>query len=457
LSRYSQKGEEERRAMLAAIGVSGVDELFAAIPPSLRREELLDLPAAHSEDRLMKVVGELAARNGDAERMASFLGAGIYDHFVPAAVRALYSRSEFATAYTPYQPEVSQGTLTVIFEYQTLVCELTGMEVANASMYDGGSALAEAILLAAGAKRRSRILLLGGVHPYHAEVARTYASAVGLDFETVAAIDGVTPASALTEALDDRVAAVVVQQPNVFGLLEDVDRISEATHQAGALLIASVDPVSLGLLAPPGEYDADIAVAEGQSSGTFATFGGPVIGFFAAKAEHLRRLPGRLVAETVDRDGRRGFVLTLQTREQHIRRERATSNICTNTGLVALMATINLCLLGRRGVREVAEQCLKKAHYASSALERAGAPRLHTGPFFREFAVRVPGDVEAVIEHGLRHSLLAGVPPTRLDPDYEDGLLVAVTERRTREEIDRLGALMAEAKTGAATACVETG
>jgi glycine dehydrogenase subunit 1 len=443
--------------MLAAIGVSSIDELFATIPPSLRRGEPLDLPPAHSEDRLMQVLGELAAQNADTGRVASFLGAGIYDHFVPAAVRALHSRSEFATAYTPYQPEVSQGTLAVIFEYQTLVCELTGMDVANASMYDGGSALAEAVLLAAGAKRRRRILLCGGVHPYHAEVARTYATAHDLRFETLAAPDGTTPVSLLADALDDQVAAVVVQHPNVFGLLEDVERISEVTHRSGALLVASVDPVSLGLLAPPGEYDADLAVAEGQSSGTFASFGGPVIGFFAAKQEQLRRLPGRLVAEAADRDGRRGFVLTLQTREQHIRRERATSNICTNTGLIALIATINLCLLGRRGVREVAEQCLKKAHYAAGVLERAGAPRLHRKkPFFREFALRVPGDVEAVIERGLSRGILAGVPLRRLDPGFEPGLLVAVTERRTREEIDRLGELMAETKAGTA-ACVETG
>ncbi len=432
--------------MLAAIGVESVDELFAAIPNQFRRTKLLDLPPAHGEDRLMRVLGALAARNADAERMASFLGAGIYDHYVPSAVRALALRSEFATAYTPYQPEVSQGTLQVIFEYQTLISELTGMDVANASLYDGGSALAEAVLLAVGAKRRKRVLFLGGVHPLHAEVARTYATAAGLRFDTAPATEGTTPASLVTEMLDSETAAVVVQEPNVFGLLEDVGRISEAAHRAGALLIASVDPVSLGILAPPGEYDADIAVGEGQSLGVYATFGGPVVGFFAAKREHLRRLPGRLVAETVDRDGRRGFVLTLQTREQHIRRERATSNICTNTGLIATMATINMCLLGRSGLRETAEQCLKKSHYAAKALERAGARRLHRGPFFREFAVEAPGGVEALIERGLAAKLLAGIPLRRLDPTFADGLLVAVTERRTREEIDRLAAVVAEGK-----------
>jgi glycine dehydrogenase subunit 1 len=346
---------------------------------------------------------------------------------------------------------VSQGTLQVIFEFQTLVAELTGMDVANASLYDGGTALAEAVLVAAGATRRPRVVVLGGVHPYHLEVARTYATGADLAFTVVPAPEGTTPAALLAENLDGDVAAVVVQHPNVFGLLEDVGRLSETAHRAGALLVASVDPVSLGVLAPPGEYDADLAVAEGQSAGAFMTFGGPVVGFFAAKREHLRRLPGRLAAATVDRQGRRGYVLTLQTREQHIRRERATSNICTNTGLIATMATIGLALLGRRGLREAAEQCLKKAHYAARALERAGAPRLHPGPFFREFAVRVPGGVEGVLERGLAERILAGVPLRRLDPGFEDGLLVAVTERRTREEIDRLAGVVAGAKAAAGT------
>ena len=446
MSRYSQKGQDERRAMLAAIGVASVEELFAALPAAFKRKELLRLPAAMSEDRLLKLLTELAAENADPERMASFLGAGFYDHYQPAAVRAVALRSEFMTAYTPYQPEVSQGTLMVIFEFQTLVRELTRMDVANASMYDGGSALAEAVLLAAGATRRSRVLMLGGVHPYHAEVARTYASASGLRFETVpvATAGGTTPMAALAAALKDDVAAVVVQQPNVFGLLEDVERISEATHQAGALLIASVDPVSLGILMPPGDYGADVAVAEGQSMGTSPNFGGPALGFFAAKQEHLRRMPGRLVAETQDKAGRRGYVLTLQTREQHIRRERATSNICTNTGLMATMGTITMCLLGKQGVREVAEQCAQKAHYAARVLERAGAPRLHSEPFFREFAVRTPSPVEQVIARGLERRILAGVSLRRLDPGYPDGLLVAVTERRSKDEIDRLAAVVGE-------------
>jgi len=446
VSRYSQKGQDERRAMLKTIGVDSVEALFAALPAAFRRKELLRLPAAMSEDRLLKLLSEMAAENADPERMASFLGGGFYDHFQPSAVRAVALRSEFMTAYTPYQPEVSQGTLMVIFEFQTLVRELTRMDVANASMYDGGSALAEAVLLAAGATRRPRVLMLGGVHPYHAEVARTYATASGLRFETVpgSGPGGTTPIAALTAALKDDVAAVVVQQPNVFGLLEDVERISEATHQAGALLIASVDPVSLGILAPPGDYGADVAVAEGQSMGTSANFGGPALGFFAAKQEHLRRMPGRLVAETQDKAGRRGYVLTLQTREQHIRRERATSNICTNTGLMATMGTINMCLLGKQGVREVAEQCAQKAHYAARALERAGAPRLHSEPFFREFAVKTPGPVEQVIARGLERRILAGVPLRRLDATFPDGLLVAVTERRTREEIDRLATVVGE-------------
>jgi glycine dehydrogenase subunit 1 len=453
VSRYSQKGEDERRAMLGAIGVETLDELFAAIPAAFKRRELLRLPAAHAEDRLQKELGRMAAENADPERMASFLGAGFYDHYVPAAVRHLALRSEFMTAYTPYQPEVSQGTLIVIFEFQTLVAELTGMDVANASMYDGGSALAEAVLLAAGATRRPRMLLLPGVHPQHAEVVRTYATASGLRFETVPLppAAGTTEASALAAVLGDDVAAVVVQQPNVFGLLEDVERISELTHAAGALLIASVDPVSLGILTPPGEYGADVAVAEGQSMGTAPNFGGPALGFFAAKKEHLRRMPGRLVAETVDRAGRRGYVLTLQTREQHIRRERATSNICTNTGLMATMGTMSMCLLGRRGVREVAEQCTQKAHYAARVLDRAGAPRLHAEPFFREFAVRPPGGPERALELGLERRILAGVPLRRLDPAFPDGLLVAVTERRSREEIDRLAGVMeaAKSRTGA--------
>jgi glycine dehydrogenase subunit 1 len=441
MSRFSQKGEGELRRMLATIGVEGIENLFQSIPPDLILHELLDLPPAHSEDQLLRTLGTMAARNAHADNHASFLGAGMYDHFVPSVVRSIAGRSEFATAYTPYQAEASQGTLQVIFEFQTLMCELLAMDVANASLYDAGSAVAEAINLAVGAKRRRRALVAPGVHPYYREVARTYSAAGNAEIVVLPSTDGVTPAAALAEHLDDTVACVVVQHPNYLGLLEEAEALGEATHRAGALFIAVVDPISLGVLKPPGEYGADLAVGEGQSLGLFQSFGGPGFGFFAGRKDQLRRLPGRLVGETVDQRGRRGFVLTLQTREQHIRRERATSNICTNQGLMATAATIYMALLGPRGIHEMATQSMQRAHYAADALAAAGAPRLHTAPFFREFAVRPPGDTSSFVEQALAAGILAGVPLRRLDPEQEDGLLVAVTERRTKAEIDRLASV----------------
>ena len=438
MSRYSQKGDAEKRHMLETIGVAGIDDLFTSIPKSLRLSHLLDLPAAHSEDRLIKTLAALASKNRDFDSCASFLGAGMYDHFVPTAVRAVASRSEFATAYTPYQGEMSQGTLQTIFEFQTMMCELTGLDVANASLYDGGSGVAEAILLSCGAKRRSKVLMAPGVHPFYREVAATYCSGGDIDIVDLADDGGRLANDSLADSLGDDVACVVVQHPNVWGLLEDMPAISDAVHRHGALLVAVVDPVSLGILAPPGEYDADIAVGEGQALGNFVSYGGPGYGFFAARKEHLRRLPGRLVGQTLDRNGRRGFVLTLQTREQHIRRERATSNICTNQGLMATAAAIFMSLLGPQGIREMAEQCAQKAHFAAGVLAEAGAKRIHDGPFFREFCVTPPIAPRAFVDGGLDRGLLAGIPMRDLDPSERDGLLITVTERRTRSEIDTL-------------------
>ncbi len=445
MSRYSQKGISERQHMLEAIGAPSLESLFDSIPTSLQLQAPLDLPPAHSEDRLMRRMGGLAAQNADTGRYVSFMGAGFYDHFIPAAVKAIASRSEFATAYTPYQAEVSQGTLQVIFEFQSLMCALTGMHVANASMYDAGSAMAEAIHLAVGAKRRQRVLVSAGVHPHYLEVAKTLLEATGVRLEVLPEAAGRLGPEALANAMGDDVACAVVQHPNLLGLLEPMATLAETTQRAGALFVAVVDPVSLGILAPPADYGADIAVGEGQALGADQSWGGPGFGFFAAAKAHLRRLPGRLVGETVDTRGRRGFVLTLQTREQHIRRERATSNICTNQGLVATAATIHMCLLGPAGIREMAEQCAQRAHYLANALECAGAPRTEPGAFFREFAVTLPVGAAALVKRGLDQGILAGVPLETLGRAGERQLLVAVTERRSRDDLDRLAALVRRA------------
>lgn len=388
---YFANTSDDERAMLAAIGVRSVDELFEMVPADLRLGRALDLPPAMSEVELTQHMTHLAQRNQCADSRVCFLGAGSYDHFIPAIVDAIASRGEFYTSYTPYQPEASQGNLQAFFEYQTLITQLTGMDVSNASLYDGGSAATEAMLMAISATRRhGNVVAAASVHPEYRRILETYLRDLGVQLVTVGTPEGVVSPEELSRAVNDQTAGVLVQQPNFFGNLEEVAELARITHQAGALFVVSVDPISLGLLQRPGDYGADIVVAEGQSLGSPMSFGGPYLGIMACREAFVRRMPGRITGQTVDRDGRRCWVLTLQTREQHIRREKATSNICTNQGLFALRATVYLASLGPQGLREVAELCLRKSHYAQTELAQAGLQPAFEAPFFKEFVVRVP-------------------------------------------------------------------
>ncbi|MCL7961226.1 MAG: aminomethyl-transferring glycine dehydrogenase subunit GcvPA [marine benthic group bacterium] len=431
--------DADRRDMLAKIGVSNIRELYSDIPDSLVRDGLPEMPDALSEWETVKAIQELADRN---HSLICFAGAGQYDHFVPAAVDHLIRRSEFYTAYTPYQPEVSQGTLQVIYEFQTMVCELTGMDVANASMYDGPSSAAEAAVMARAVTRRDRVLAAGSLHPHYRKVTETYLHGQGSELQTVPIDDrGLVDRDALASALGDDVACVIVQYPNFFGVIEELEPLAEMVANAGALFVVAADPVTLSLLRPPGECGADIVVAEGQPFGNPLSFGGPVVGLFAAKQKYVRKMPGRIVGATEDVEGRRGYVLTLQTREQQIRRDKATSNICTNQGLNALAATIHLSLLGRAGLRKVAEVSTRNAHYARSRLEAIeGVELLYPdSPFVREFAIRTEENSRAILERGFSAGVLAGVSLSRFPSlGAPDGLLLAFTEKRSREEIDRL-------------------
>jgi len=429
---YIPNTDDDRRAMLDVIGVATADDLFADIPSGLRIEGL-GLPPALSEQELVREMAALATRNRvPDDGMVCFLGGGAYRHFIPSVVGHVTGRSEFSTAYTPYQPEISQGTLQTMFELQSMVCELTAMDVANAGMYDGASALAEACLMACSITGRHRIALLDSVHPSYAAVARTYARGRGLAVDTVS-----------QGALSEEHACLAVQHPNFFGHLEDVWAHEEAAHGAGALLIAVADPISLGLLAPPGEYGADIAVAEGQSLGWPVSFGGPFLGLFACRQQYLRQMPGRIAGRTTDADGRTGYVLTLQTREQHIRRERATSNICTSQQLVGLAAAVYLAAVGKHGLRQIAEACYHESHYAAERIAAlSGYSLAFQTPFFKEFTVRCPKPPAQLLARLLERGIIGGldvsaVPAGRQDR-VENGLLVCVTEVNTRQEIDCL-------------------
>lgn len=427
--------------MLRQIGLSSAAELFHSIPEDLRLRGHLRTPAALSEIELLAGFERLAEQNRAARR-SSFLGAGAYSHYIPTVVDAIISRSEFFTAYTPYQPEISQGTLQVIFEFQTLVCQLTGMDVANASMYDGSTALAEAVLMAERVTRRSRIIAAGAVHPEYLDVVQTYVQHAGIDLEHAEfdAVSGQTAADRLP-GLDDQTAAVIVQSPNFFGCIEDLQALAVTVHQAGALLIVAItEPISLGLLQPPGNCGADIVVAEGQSFGVPLSFGGPYVGLFATREKYARQIPGRLVGEAYDKQGRRGFVLTLATREQHIRREKATSNICTNEGLIALAATVYLETMGRRGLQEVAMQCAQKAAYAAKRIDALDGFSLpFSAPCFNEFVVRGPIAAEALLAHlALDQNIDGGLALSRYFGDRPNEFLVCVTETNSREQIDQL-------------------
>jgi glycine dehydrogenase subunit 1 len=435
---------EHRSAMLAAVGVESVEELFDDIPACSRLDRPLALPAALSEMELSAHLDGLAGRNAGASKLVSFMGAGCYDTWVPPLVDSVVSRPEFFTAYTPYQPEVSQGTLQAIYEFQSFVCRLTGMDVANASMYDGATAMVEAALLASHFTRRKRVVVAGTVHPEWRGTLRTYARA-GLVEPVVAPVrDGLTDVSALSALVADA-ACVIVADPNFVGGLEDLAAIGEIAHGAGALFVVATDLSLAGVLAPPSQAGADVVVGEGQPLGNSMSFGGPGFGFFAARKQYLRRMPGRIAGRTVDVDGRPGFVLTMQTREQHIRREKATSNICSNHALCALAATVHLSLLGPQGLAEMGKRAVASAHYLRHRLLATGrftAP--WDAPFAREFALRFDGDVAAMRETMLERGFLAGVDLARfagladaLGVKASDLVLFATTEKRTRDEIDR--------------------
>ena len=444
--RYISNTPAQQREMLARIGAGSIEELLAGIPAKARLSRPLTLAAAMAEGELVRHMRAMAARNAGADDFACFLGAGSYDHAIPSPINHLVSRGEFFTAYTPYQPEASQGTLRTIFEYQTMMAELTGMDVANASIYDGASSLAEAALMAHAVTGRDGVLLSRGVNPLYRQVVETYCEGVALRLRSAPLGDGVTDLDALRKVVSEKTAAVVVQYPNFFGCLEDVRAAGELAHAAGALLIVVADPVNLGLLTPPGALGADIVVGEGQGLGVPMSYGGPGLGVFAARQEIIRRMPGRLVGATVDRDGRRGFVLTLQTREQHIRREKATSNICTNVALCALMATIYVAIMGKQGLRKVGELSTAKAHYAAARLAEGPGVRLRDGaPFFKEVTLELPKSPERVVKRLQKARILAGVPLKAFDRAHKNCLLVAVTEQRTRGEIDAYAAALAAA------------
>jgi glycine dehydrogenase subunit 1 len=428
--------------MLAEIGVDSVEKLFSDIPESVRLRSSLALDPPRAEQEVFEELRALAGRNVSVEDEISFLGGGMYDHYVPAVVDAITQRSEFLTPYTPYQPEVSQGTLQAMFEYQTAICELTGMAVANASVYEGPSAVAAAGYVAKLENSRRRFAVSRGVHPHAREALATLANAWGMEVVEVALRDGVTAAP----ELDSDTSALVVQQPNFLGAVEDLDALAAAAREAGALTICSCDPMALGILKPPGECGVDLAVGEGQPLGGRLDFGGPSFGFFASTEALLRRLPGRIAGETHDQDGRRGFVLTLQTREQHIRRERATSNICTAQALNALGGVIYLSWLGRRGMSELSELLVRRTAYARERLaEIDGVSLAHRQPVVREFALSLSAPVERVIERCAEQGVNPGYPLGKEYPELEGGLLVALTERRTRSDVDRLAEVLAAA------------
>ena len=439
--RYIPNSPDERAEMLRQIGVASIEQLFDSIPEDLRLRQDLRVPAALSELELLAKFEQTAARNPAASR-TSFLGGGAYAHYVPTIVDHLISRSEFFTAYTPYQPEISQGTLQAIFEFQTLVCQLTGMDIANASMYDGSTAMAEAVLMAERVTKRTKVVASAAIHPQYLEVAHTYVQHAGIELQQAlyCTDTGATLPESLT-ALDEGTAAIVVQSPNFFGCIEDLKALSDKAHAKGALLIVAVtEAMSFGLLRSPGACDADIVVAEGQSFGVPLSYGGPYVGLFATRDKYARQIPGRLVGEAYDRQGRRGYVLTLATREQHIRREKATSNICTNEGLIALAATVYLETMGRRGVQEVAHQCAQKAHYAASEIAKLrGFSLPFSAPFFNEFVVRAPVEASPLLDKLAREKGIdGGIALSRFDSSRPNDFLVCVTEMNTREQMDAL-------------------
>ncbi|MCX7799639.1 MAG: aminomethyl-transferring glycine dehydrogenase subunit GcvPA [Fimbriimonadales bacterium] len=439
---YIPHTEADRREMLAAIGVGSIDELFRDIPEELRLREPLDLPPSMDEYHLQRHFFQLASQNRSSANTLWFLGAGLYDRYIPATVPAVISRGEFLTSYTPYQPEFSQGYLQAIYEFQTMVANLYGMDMANASMYDGATALAEAAVMAHGLNGRPKVFVSEAVHPVWRQVVRTYCWAVDVEVVELPHTEGLT---ADYSAVDDRAACLIVQSPNFFGAIEDLGAARDAARKAGALFLVAADPTAMGLLPPPGEFDADVVVGEGQPLGIPMGFGGPLLGLFAFKRQFVRAFPGRIVGRTVDRNGNPGFTMTLRTREQDIRREKATSNICTNSALMGLCATVYLAALGKNGLRQVAETTVRNTRYAIDRLTTAGARLRFPARVFGEFVLDLGRDAAAVQRRLLDRGIMAGLPLGPFYPGMDGCLLVAVTECRLKDEIDRFADELQEA------------
>src|SRR3989338_7850366 len=437
---YIPNTEHDKDLMLREMGISSFEVLIKDIPELLRKFSL-KLPDGISEPQVIKILKDLSENNISTGTHISFLGAGAYEHYIPTIVDHLASRSEFYTCYTPYQPEVSQGTLQVIYEFQTLMCELTGMDVANASMYDGSTALTEAALLAIRLKERNKVVCSRAIHPEYRQALKTYLKGFGAEIVEIGSPEGITDVNQLEKVFSDKTAAVLIQNPNFFGCIEDMEAISNITHKYDALFIACVNPISLGILKPPGEYNADIAVGEGQVLGNYLNYGGPYLGFFTVKNELLRKMPGRIAGETVDSNGKRCFVLTLQAREQHIRREKATSNICTNQALLALRACIYLCALGKKGIAELTNLNIQKSHYAYERLcTLNNLEQTFKKPFFNEFVLKAKGDlsVTKINEHLLKNGIIGGLDLSGFYPELKNDMLLCVTETKSKDSIDRL-------------------
>jgi glycine dehydrogenase subunit 1 len=436
---YLPHTQEDRSTMLQNIGVTKIEELFIDIPTHLRLDRPLELPPAMSEFELVHAMEKLADRNDNLQEYTCFLGAGAYDHYIPSVVDHVIGRSEFYTAYTQYQPEISQGYLQALWEYQSMICQLTGMEVSNASMYDGGTAVAEAAMMACNATGRREVLVVNTVHPHYRAVLTTYGMDLGYTITEFGYQNGVASLEELTTLLSKNVAAVIIQSPNFFGCVEDVKKIAELAHAQGALLIVAVDPISLGLLEAPGVLGADIVVGEGQPMGLATAFGGPYLGFFAATEKLMRKMPGRIVGQTVDHDGNRGFVLTLQAREQHIRREKATSNICSNEALCALTAAVYLSAVGKEGLCKIAQLSLQKAHYTCRQLTKVtGFATVFSASYFKEFVIQCPRPVAEINKELLQEKIIGGLDLEIYYPELKNCMLLCVTENRTLDDMNRL-------------------
>jgi len=445
--RYLPQTAEDHKEMLEFLGIKSTEELFSDIPEEIRYKGELKISKALAEPDLVRYMSGLANKNKNLKQVTSFLGAGVYEHYIPSVVNHVISRSEFYTAYTPYQPEISQGELQAIFEFQSMVCEITGMEVANSSMYDGPTALSEAAMMACGETRRKKVLVSRAVHPEAREILLTNAHGQGIEVVEVGLADGVTDLNQLAQLADESVAAVIVQYPNFFGQIEDLAKIEAIAHSKNALFVVSSNPLALGILTPPGAYGADVVVGDMQPLGIPTQYGGPHCGYFAVTNKLMRKIPGRIVGQTKDDQGRRGFVLTLQAREQHIRREKATSNICSNQALNALASAVCMSALGKNGLQELAKLNIQKAHYAKNQIAKLSGYEIpFNQPFFNEFVVKTPRPVNEILESLLKEDIIAGYDLGRDYPEFKDHLLIAVTDLRTKEEIDRFVSRLEELK-----------